>query len=609
MTKPPKKPKEPSKTPLFKWFFQRYFVPHLTILSFVLALILVQGYVYQQFLSVMENGLRVIFDAGTQSQLLQICAVIVAIFAVRATASYLIPRLSAVVAAKAVLHIRRDLINVIVRLDQKFFDNTPPSEIILRLFSQPDALSRFVGQSTVNAVRDFVTMLFLGGWLFAKQPLLMFMSLASIPLILFALNRTTASVRAAQFAAENAFGAFINNIEEMVNGMRAVKISNQQELERERLSDSASNMSALMKDLMTRQAFIQPVLDIATALACIIIIGFGGNMVLNGSGTLDAAELIAFLLGLVLIFEPARAVSTYYVQLQASSILIEALHVMFHTEPDMKTPKNPKPFSTDGDLVLEDVDFSYNENTPVLNNVSLTLPAGKTTAIVGPTGSGKTSVFNLITRLYDIQGGKVMFDGVDLRDVDLHDLRSSFAVVTQDIVIFNRSIEENVRYVRPDASAKEVAAAVEAAQLSDVIAERGDLPVGPKGAQLSGGQKQRIAIARALLVEAPVILLDEATSALDQKTEDRILQSLSKAKSGKTIIMVTHKLSSAVGADQIYVMESGQVLERGTHKELVAGDGLYSQLYSSQKSNFNENEDSAAATYEAPDASVPTENS
>jgi ATP-binding cassette subfamily B protein len=142
--------------------------------------------------------------------------------------------------------------------------------------------------------------------------------------------------------------------------------------------------------------------------------------------------------------------------------------------------------------------------------------------------------------------------------------------------------------VRPDASEEEVAAAVEAAQLTDVIAERGTLPVGPKGAQLSGGQKQRIAIARALLVEAPVILLDEATSALDQKTEDRILQSLNKAKSGKTIIMVTHKLSSAVGADRIYVMESGQVVESGTHKDLMSSDGLYSQLYSSQKSNFAE---------------------
>jgi ATP-binding cassette subfamily B protein len=588
MTKPATPEKEASRYPLFKWFFRRYFVPHLKVLMFIMGLILVQGYVYQQFLSVMENGLRVIFEAGSRAQLLQICALIVGIFAIRATASYLIPRLSAIVAADAVLHIRRDLINVIVRLDQKFFDNTPPSEMILRLFSQPDGLSRFVGQSTVNAVRDMVTILFIGGWLFAKQPLLMFMSLASIPLILFALNRTTASVRAAQRAAENAFGAYINNIEEMVNGMRAVKISNQQELERQRLSSAASNMSDLMKDLMIRQAFIQPVLDISTALACIIIIGFGGSIVLNGGGSLDAAELITFLLGLVLIFEPARQVSTYYVQLQASSILIESLHAMFFTEPSMKTPANPKPFSTDGDLVLEDVEFSYNDDTPVLHGVSLKLAAGKTTAIVGPTGSGKTSVFNLITRLYDIQGGKVMFDGVDLRDVDLHDLRSSFAVVTQDIVIFNRSIEENVRYVRPDASEEEVAAAVEAAQLTDVIAERGTLPVGPKGAQLSGGQKQRIAIARALLVEAPVILLDEATSALDQKTEDRILQSLNKAKSGKTIIMVTHKLSSAVGADRIYVMESGQVVESGTHKDLMSSDGLYSQLYSSQKSNFAE---------------------
>lgn len=217
----------------------------------------------------------------------------------------------------------------------------------------------------------------------------------------------------------------------------------------------------------------------------------------------------------------------------------------------------------------------------------MTFQGGKTTAIVGATGSGKTTILSLIARLYNVKGGEISIGGQPIDKLKIHALRNAFSVVAQDIVIFNNSIWENIRYVRPDASEEEIWAAAENAAIADLIRDRGDAPVGPKGAQLSGGQKQRIAIARAFLRSAPILLLDEATSALDQRTEQRIRETLSRLTHEKTTVVVTHRLSSVTEADWIYVMEGGQVVEEGTHKELIAAGGLYASMYEAQKRGYD----------------------
>ncbi|MEM6307715.1 MAG: ATP-binding cassette domain-containing protein, partial [Pseudomonadota bacterium] len=212
---------------------------------------------------------------------------------------------------------------------------------------------------------------------------------------------------------------------------------------------------------------------------------------------------------------------------------------------------------------------------------------GKTTAIVGTTGSGKTTILSLLARLYDPWSGQVKAGDIPIQDITLHSLRSAFSMVAQDIVIFNASIRENIRYARPDATDAEVNDAAAQAEIASLMQDRGDALVGPKGAQLSGGQKQRIGIARAFLRNAPIVFLDEATSALDQQTEDKVQVALKRLYQGRTTIVVAHRLSTVMDADHIYVLENGQLVEQGSHNDLITAKGLYHTLFETQRNNFN----------------------
>ncbi|MBZ0123124.1 MAG: ATP-binding cassette domain-containing protein, partial [Roseovarius sp.] len=250
-------------------------------------------------------------------------------------------------------------------------------------------------------------------------------------------------------------------------------------------------------------------------------------------------------------------------------------------------PDAVESFDTGGDIVLEDVRFAYDDDHPLFEGLGMTFRGGQVSAIVGATGSGKTTILSLLSRLYDVTGGRISIGGVPIDRLRVAALRGAFSVVAQDIVIFNASIWDNIRYVRPEATDEEVWAAAESAEIAALIRKRGDAPVGPKGAQLSGGQKQRIAIARAFLRDAPILLLDEATSALDQATEERIRVALDRLTRGKTTIVVAHRLSSVADADRIFVLEAGRLVEEGRHADLLDHGGLYAQLYRAQKKGYD----------------------
>jgi ATP-binding cassette subfamily B protein/subfamily B ATP-binding cassette protein MsbA len=332
---------------------------------------------------------------------------------------------------------------------------------------------------------------------------------------------------------------------------------------------------------------VLPSIDLSSAFAYVLVIGGGGYMALSPAYDLDGAGVITFLLGLVLLFDPARMVAQFFTKLQAHLILLEGVHSLFRETPTITdSPNVIDEFDTAGDIVLRDVAFGYSPASPLFEGINMTFQGGKTTAIVGSTGSGKTTVLSLIARLYNIDKGQITISGTPIEGIKIRSLRQSFSVVAQDIVIFNNSIWENIRYVCPEATDEAIWEAAERAAIADLIRDRGDVPVGPKGAQLSGGQKQRIAIARAFLRSAPILMLDEATSALDQRTEQRIRDTLAELGNGKTTIVVTHRLSSVADADWIYVMESGQVVEEGTHADLITANGLYASMYAAQKQGY-----------------------
>ncbi len=569
------------------WFWTNYLRPKTKWMLIIFVLVFLQGLVFQQFLELSENGLRTIFDKGDVSRLIWVCMAVFGLFTFRGVASYITERMSVWIASDAVANMRRDLIDRLVALDLAYFERTKPGDVILRLVQQSDNLATFVGQGTINAVRDALTIVIISAYLIYKQPILFMAGLLVQPFILWALQWTARYIKEIQKKAESATGEYISGIEEMVNGMRTVKISGQEEAEQARLHQSTRNIRNLKIDLQSAQAIVLPTMDFASAFAYMLVIGGGGYMVLSPNFDVDGAGIITFLLGIVLVFDPARRLAQFFATLQANLVILSSLTRLNSMTPNIVDSQGAvAEFDATGDIEISGVNFSYDKDQPLFQDLNMTMEGGKTTAIVGPTGSGKTSVLSLLGRLYETRRGKITIGGTDIRNIKIKALRSHFSVVAQDVVIFNNSIFENIKYVAPEASDEEIWAAAEAAEIAELMRDRKGADVGPKGAQLSGGQRQRIAIARAFLRKAPIVILDEATSALDQRTEDKVKRALARLSKSKTTITVAHRLSSVIDADQIYVLENGFIAERGTHGELLAKDGLYAKMFTAQKKGY-----------------------
>ena len=565
------------------WFWRRFLKRKTPWLGLILALVLLEGFVLQKFLAITETGLRVIFEQGDIMDLLWICLVVFLIFMVRALVSFVVPTLSVRLASGAVLELRSDLIRHVLYMDQRFFDRTNASDLILRFVNQVEALSQFVGRTTVEAVRDVTTIVIISGYLIYKSALLFGVALLLLPIIFLLMRMVSETIKRIQAQSEQALGNYMNTIEEMSGGMRTIKMTGQEAAEVDRMISESGNIKKLAVNLHMAQALVLPSIDLSSAVVYMVVIGGGGYLALSEVSALDGASIIAFLLGLVIVFDPARRLSQFFTKLQTSLILLASVRGVLQTQPDVSDEGNVSKFTdTRIDITLNDIGFSYEADQTLFDGISLQFKAGQKTAIVGSTGSGKTTLLSLMARLYDLNSGAVLFNGQDIKQFTLKSVREKFSIVAQDVVIFNKSIAENIQYADPTASPDAVRAAAKLARIDNLMVERGDQPVGPKGSLLSGGQKQRIAIARAFLKPAPILLLDEATSALDALTEQKVNASFKDLQAGKTTIVVAHKFSSVVDADHIYVLEAGKLVEQGTHADLMAKAGLYASMFSAQ---------------------------
>ncbi|MDF1669365.1 MAG: ABC transporter ATP-binding protein [Roseovarius sp.] len=571
-----------------RWFWRRYLKSKAPWLMLVLFMLLVQGLVYQQFLSNTENGLRVIFDSGSVRDLVWVCAIVFGLFFVRGAMSYLVPLITVWASNAAIFEMRRDLIGHLMALDLAYFERTKSGEIILKVVTQTQLLGVFVALSVANAFRDAITVVIVAAYLIWKNPILFGSAVVVLPFIIWIMNVISDRVKKGQYEVEDAQAEYMNGIEETVNGMRTVKIASQEAVETKRLMRETETIRRLITRVQMTQSLAMPSIDLSSAIVYVLVIGGGGYMVLSPDFDVDGASIITFLLGMVMIFDPARLLAQFFGGLQANLILLDKIRGLYKETPTIAdAPGAAESFDTGGDITLRDVSFSYSPEQPLFKGLNMNFEGGKVSAIVGSTGSGKTTILSLLSRLYDVQDGSVTIGDQPIDQLKVASLRGAFSVVAQDIVIFNASIWDNIRYVNPEASDEQVWAAAEDAEIADLIRARGDASVGPKGAQLSGGQKQRIAIARAFLRDAPILLLDEATSALDQATEERIKAALDRLTEGKTTIVVAHRLSSISDADRIFVLEGGQLVDQGKHQDLLARGGLYAQLYNAQKQGYD----------------------
>ena len=566
-----------------KWFWQNYMRSRAKWLVFVAILIIFQGFVYQQFLVLTESGLRVIFSSGDFDDLILVCLTILLVFSVRAVTSFFIPTISAKLSTAAMFELRRDLTKHILHLPQSYFDKTSSGDLIMRLVNQVQQLSQFVGQISVKAMRDIATVVIVSSYLIYKNFYLFSVALMVIPLIAVLMLAVVRRVRKVQALSQTAIGKLFSNIDEMKNGMRTTKMTGQEEAEKERIATSAQSIRTYTYKLMRTHALTPPVIDLSSAFVYMLVVGGGGYMALSDQFDMDGASIIAFLIGLVIVFDPARNVAQFFTQLQASFIVLDSICSIFEVKTeDLTSGKNYLNDTKHIAIKFKNVSFGYNSNSKTLKDISLEFKAGKKSAIVGSTGSGKTTILSLIGRLYDVGSGTITFNGQNIDTLSITSVRDQITIVSQDIVIFDQSIEENILYANPTATREMIFEAAKKAEIDKLLFERKGQPVGPNGSQLSGGQKQRIALARAFLKPAPILLLDEATSALDAVTEASIAKSLNNLGENTTTIVVAHKLSSIKDADTIFVLDDGKLVESGTHSELIKKKKYYANMVNTQ---------------------------
>lgn len=490
-----------------------------------------------------------------------------------------------IIAAQIGYDLRNRLYNHIQRLPFTFHDHSQTGQLISRTIEDVRSIERFAGNGIVELIHLFMLFTGIVSLLYIANPRLA--TIALLPMIPLVLITTNFGRRIGEYfiAVDNSLGELSSRLQENVLGVQVVRAFAREPHEIKRFNRANRILYDTRITVIGEWSKIMPTSHLLVILSTILILWFGGQLVLAGEMTIG--DLVAFNSYLLMLAEPARQL-TWLVNMAGEAVAgVKRTFEILDLEPEIKSP--PKAIvlpEITGRVEFNNVALAYRgESSHALCEINLTVEPNQVIALIGPTGSGKTSLVNLIPRFYDVVQGEVLVDGNDIREVDLVSLRMQIGIVLQTSLLFSTSIRENIAFGRPQASDEEIYEAAKAAQAHEFILSTPagyDTIVGERGITLSGGQRQRVAIARALLMDPRILILDDSTSSVDTSTEHLIQKALTQLMEGRTTFVIAHRLSTVKRADLILVMEDGQVLERGTHLELLAQDGLYREIYNLQ---------------------------
>ncbi len=508
---------------------------------------------------------------------------IIGIAAIMAVASGARFYFISVIGERVVADLRQAVFSHLLRLETRYFDTHRVGELTSRLNGDTVSIRNAVGSSFSLALRSMVTIIGALTMMVLTSPVLTLGVVVALPAILIPVMVYARRLRGMSRKTQDALADLSAMATEMLGANRTVKAFTQEEVQAVHYSvSSEASYQAEVKRLGARAVLVALVIFLGTA-ALVGLIWWGARSVFEGSVT--AGQLAQFLVYALMASGALTNVSEVLGNLQSVAGATERLTEILDTDAEIVDPAHPKRLPTPslGTVAFDKVSFSYQGagGDPVLRDVSFAVGKGQTVALVGPSGSGKSTTLSLLQRFYDVSAGTISVDGIDIRDVTLADLRQRFAYVEQEPIIFAGTIAENIRFGKPDASMDEVVAAARAALVDDFVADlpKGyDTVVGERGVMLSGGQKQRLAIARAILKNAPILLLDEATSALDAQSERLVQTALEHLMEGRTTLVIAHRLATIRDADTILVLDGGEIIDSGTHDELVAKGGRYAEL-------------------------------
>ena len=473
--------------------------------------------------------------------------------------------------------VQSGLLAHLMRLDQAFYRRTPPGVLIERVRGDTAQIKQLFTGALVPFVRDTVALVALLGVTIYIDWRWTLIALLGAPLIIWPVERLQARVRRTSGTARAAAAMASSRLDEIFHGIATVHLTGTEAREQARYGTTVQGYVQAQVRAETAAASIAGLIDIVAAIGFAAVLVYGSSQIIGGEKTVG--EFMAFFTAMGFLFDPLRRLGGVSASLQAVMAGLDRVQDLWAEPVRVVSPAQPKAQAVAGQIVFDDVHFAYDRD-PVLRGLSFTAEPGQTTAIVGPSGAGKTTLFTLLTRQADVLGGAVRIGGADVRDMPLADLRGLFSVVAQDTALFDETLRDNITMGR-DVPEAELQAALDAAHVREFLGRlpQGlDTPSGPRGSALSGGQRQRVAIARAILRAAPVLLLDEATSALDARSESLVQAALETLSKGRTTLVIAHRLATVQGADKIIVMDKGLVVEQGTHASLLAQGGVYADL-------------------------------
>ena len=478
--------------------------------------------------------------------------------------------------------LRTDTFKNVLGLDLQYFENKSSGRLMAVLNDDVNQLEKFLDTGANKLLQTLTTVVVIGGTFLYISPLIAIFAFIPIPIIIFGSFKFTKTIASRYTRIRNAIETLNANLSNSLSGVLTVKSFNREEKEFNRILTSSTEVKSANYHAIKLSAAFIPIIRIA------ILFGFTATLLIGGFMALDGEINVAMYSVLLFITQrllwPLTELGDTFDLYQRAMASFKRINALKNTQPDIQNG-SIEAGSVEKFISLENVNFSYVENFPVLNDVSINIKKGSTTAIVGSTGSGKSTLIKLLLRLYDVKDGKIKFDDIDIRDLNIHSLRKTIGLVSQDIFLFEGTVFENIAYGNLEASNDDIWKAAklsESDEFINLLPNKEDTIVGERGQKLSGGQRQRISIARAILKNPEILILDEATSAVDNETEAAIQRSLDTLKEGRTVIAIAHRLSTIRNADIIYVLEKGEIVESGTHEELVKLKNVYANLWDVQ---------------------------
>ena len=525
----------------------------------------------------------VIRDDGVVRGLLLVCGAIVVACLLANVCRYLSQRIIVGVETRLMQNIRGALFSKILSLPVGWFTARRKGDVLSSISNDVAEVQSSVAGSFHVFLREPLLVIGFLAMLIYMSPQLTLVSLVALPVSAFIVTRITRRLRSGSVETQRLMGRILSHFEEAISGSRIIKAFGARRYAEQSFDAENRKHRETLRQVRNRQELASPVSEFLGISIAAGVLFYGGWLNFHGNLGMTWQQFIVYIMFYWKVLEPAKTIAKQYALVQKG--LVSAERIFHILDEPSGIPDGTLPVTEFREAVTFDhVTFAY-EDTAVLRDVCLTLPKGKTVAVVGPSGAGKSTMADLLPRFYDVQEGCIRIDGTDIRSLRLGDLARLMGIVTQETILFNDTVFNNIAFGMPSVTREQVAAAARVANADgfiEALPQGYDTNIGDRGAKLSGGQRQRIAIARAVLKNPPILILDEATSALDTESERLVQDALIRLMGGRTSLVIAHRLSTVRGADEIYVLQDGRVVEHGNHKDLVANHGLYSHLCSLQ---------------------------